>query len=91
MSNRRFAEVVRLEVHSSMPFSLRQLLLAEFNEEQQDVAPPLTASDLYEVPGLLDTADLLSLSRARPARPQGPAVPSGHAAAPRRRAGTSST
>ena len=62
VSNRRFAEVVRLEVHSSMPFSLRQLLLAEFNEEQQDIAPPLTASDVYEVHGLLDTADFLSLS-----------------------------
>ena len=62
VSNRRFAEVVRLEVHSSMPFSLRQLLLAEFNEEQQDIAPPLTASDVYEVNGLLDTADFLSLS-----------------------------
>jgi len=58
--NRRFAEVVRLEVHYSMPLSLRQLLLAEFNEEQQDVAPPLTTSDIYEVQGLFDTADLLN-------------------------------
>ena len=31
--------------------SLRQLLLEEFNDEQQDIAPPLTASDVYEVPG----------------------------------------
>ena len=61
VSNRRFAEVVRLEVHSSMPTSLRQLLLAEFNEEQQDVGPPLTSNDVYEVFGLLDTADFLSL------------------------------
>ncbi|MFL5507493.1 MAG: polyphosphate kinase 1 [Gemmatimonadales bacterium] len=60
--NRRFAEVVRLEVHYSMPLSLRQLLLAEFNEEQQDVAPPLTTSDIYEVHGLFDTADLLNLA-----------------------------
>jgi polyphosphate kinase len=61
VSNRRFAEVVRLEVHSSMPTSLRHLLLAEFNEDQQDVAPPLTPNDVYEVHGLLDTADLLTL------------------------------
>jgi polyphosphate kinase len=61
VSNRRFAEVVRLEVHSSMPASLRELLLAEFNEDQQDVAPPLTSSDVYEVHGLLDAADLLAL------------------------------
>jgi polyphosphate kinase len=60
--NRRFAEVVRIEVHSSMPASLRQLLLAEFSEQQEAPARPLTADDLYEVPGLLDAADLLSLS-----------------------------
>ncbi|MCU0620914.1 MAG: RNA degradosome polyphosphate kinase, partial [Gemmatimonadales bacterium] len=60
--NRRFAEVTRLEVHSTMPAALRQLLLAEFNEDQEDVAPPLTAADVYEVHGLLDTADLLALS-----------------------------
>jgi polyphosphate kinase len=60
--NRRFAEVVRLEMHYSMPQSLRQLLLAEFNEEQEDVAPPLTAADIYEVQGLFDTADLLPLA-----------------------------
>ena len=59
---RRFAEVVRLEVHDSMPTSLRQLLLAEFNEDQEDVAPPLTLHDVYEGHGLLDTADLLGLA-----------------------------
>ncbi len=62
VSNRRFAEVVRLEVHSSMPQSLRQLLVAEFDEDQQDIAPPLTPSDVYEVHGLLDCADLLALT-----------------------------
>ena len=60
--NRRFAEVVRIEVHTSMPASLRQLLLAEFSEQQEPPARPLTADDLYEVPGLLDAADLLSLA-----------------------------
>ena len=45
---------------TAMPQSLRQLLLAEFNEEQQDVAPPLTNADIFEVQGLLDTADLLT-------------------------------
>ncbi|HEX6107525.1 MAG TPA: polyphosphate kinase 1 [Gemmatimonadales bacterium] len=60
--NRRFAEVVRIEVHASMPASLRQLLLAEFTEQQEPPALPLTSDDLYEVPGLMDTADLLSLS-----------------------------
>ncbi len=74
--NRRFAEVVRIEVHASMPTSLRQLLLAEFSEQQEPPARPLTTDDLYEVPGLLDAADLLSLGDARPARAEGPALPS---------------
>ena len=60
--NRRFAEVVRIEVHTSMPASLRQLLLAEFSEQQEPPARPLTGDDLYEVPGLLDAADLLPLA-----------------------------
>jgi polyphosphate kinase len=60
--NRRFGEVVRVEIQSSMPSTLRQLLLAEFNDEQEQPAMPLTAEDMYETGGLLDTADLLSLS-----------------------------
>ena len=60
--NRRFGEVVRVEIQSSMPSTLRQLLLAEFNDEQEQPAMPLMAEDVYETGGLLDTADLLSLS-----------------------------
>ena len=60
--NRRFGEVVRVEIQSSMPATLRQLLLAEFNDEQEQPAMPLGPEDVYEVSGLLDTADLLSLS-----------------------------
>ncbi len=60
--NRRFAEVVRIEAHASMPASLRQLLLAEFSEQQEPPARPLTADDLYEVLGLMDTADLMTLA-----------------------------
>ena len=60
--NRRFAEVVRIEVHTSMPASLRDLLLMEFSEQQDPPTRPLTTDDLYEVAGLLDTADLLTLA-----------------------------
>ena len=60
--NRRFAEVVRIEVHASMPPSLRQLLLAEFTEEQEAPAQPLSTDDMYEINGLQDTADLLTLA-----------------------------
>jgi polyphosphate kinase len=54
--------VVRIEVHASMPQSLRELLLMEFSEQQEPPARPLTPEDIYEVRGLIDTADLLSLS-----------------------------
>ncbi|HUR95551.1 MAG TPA: polyphosphate kinase 1 [Gemmatimonadales bacterium] len=60
--NRRFAEVVRIEVHASMPASLRDLLLMEFSEQQDPPTRPLTTDDVYEVAGLLDTADLATLA-----------------------------
>jgi polyphosphate kinase len=60
--NRRFAEVVRIEVHASMPPSLRELLLMEFSEQQDPPTRPLTTDDLYEIQGLMDTADLLTLA-----------------------------
>jgi polyphosphate kinase len=60
--NRRFAEVVRIEVHASMPPSLRELLLMEFSEQQDPPSRPLTTDDLYEVSGLMDTADLSTLA-----------------------------
>jgi len=60
--NRRFAEIVRLEVHPAMPESLRQLLLEEFNAEQESDGSLLTAEDVYEILGLLDSSELLSLS-----------------------------
>ena len=60
--NRRFAEVVRIEVHASMPPSLRELLLMEFSDQQDPPTRPLTTDDLYEIQGLMDTADLLTLA-----------------------------
>ncbi|MFN0180623.1 MAG: polyphosphate kinase 1 [Gemmatimonadales bacterium] len=60
--NRRFAEVVRLELHPSTPESLRQLLLAELNADQDVLEQRLGVDDLYEVTGVLDAGDLLSLA-----------------------------
>jgi polyphosphate kinase len=60
--NRRFAEVVRLELEPATPDSLRQLLLAELNADQGELGNGLGADDLYEVAGLLDGGDLLSLA-----------------------------
>ena len=59
--NRRFAEVSRLEVGAGTPLALRQLLLAEFNEAQEE-ALDLQLDDVYEVPGLLDMSDLMALA-----------------------------
>jgi polyphosphate kinase len=60
--NRRFAEVVRLEVHPSAPDGVRQLLVAELNAEQETLGLALGADEVYEVAGLLDTGDLITLS-----------------------------
>ncbi len=60
--NRRFAEVVRLEVDPATPDSLRQLLMAELNADQETDGLALTREDLYEVAGLLDTSDLMALA-----------------------------
>lgn len=60
--NRRFGEVTRLEVHPRMPLSIRQMLLAEFAEEQEARIPWLTADDVYEVSGPMDGADLMTLA-----------------------------
>ncbi len=59
--NRRFAEVSRVEVGAGTPTALRQLLLAEFNASQ-DEGIDLTLGDVYEIPGLLDCSDLMSLA-----------------------------
>jgi polyphosphate kinase len=59
--NRRFAEVSRLEVGTGTPLDLRQLLLAEFNAAQEE-GIDLRLEDVYEVPGLLDTSDLMALA-----------------------------
>ena len=58
MPNRRFAEVVRIEVHPSMPESLRLLLVEEFNADQEAEGVSLSIEDVYEVAGPLDAAEL---------------------------------
>jgi polyphosphate kinase len=60
--NRRFAEVVRLELEPATPESLRQLLLAELNADQDELGTGHGGDDLYEVAGLLDAGDLLALA-----------------------------
>ena len=61
---RKFGEVVRLEVQTGMPDELRTLLMEELRDEEdaQIVALPLTERDVDEPGTLLDLGDLMSLA-----------------------------
>ena len=63
---RKFGEVVRLEVQPGMPHDLRTLLMEELRDEEdaQVVALPLTERDVDEPGTLLDLGDLMSLAAA---------------------------
>ena len=55
---RRFGEVVRLEVQEGMPASMRQLLLDEIREQEEEPSLPLTARDVQEGGAVLELGDL---------------------------------
>jgi len=59
---RRFAEVVRVEVDRGISRELRDLILAEVLEDQPPEMPTLTESDLVETGPLLDLGDLMWLA-----------------------------
>ena len=61
---RKFGEVVRLEVQTGMPEALRTLLMEELRDEEDAliVALPLTERDVDEPGTLLDLGDLMSLA-----------------------------
>jgi len=59
---RRFAEVVRVEVQKGTPADLRELLLGELLEDQPPEMPALTEADLVETGPLLDLSDLMWLA-----------------------------
>ena len=63
---RKFGEVVRLEVQTGMPEALRTLLMEELRDEEDvlAVALPLTERDVDEPGTLLDLGDLMSLASA---------------------------
>ncbi len=62
MFERRFSEVVRLEVQDTMPTHLRNLLLEELRDDQAPELPALTAEDVQQAGSLLDLGDLMSLA-----------------------------
>jgi polyphosphate kinase len=59
---RRFGEVVRLEVQDGMPDALCALLLEELREEAEAGMPPLTVQDVQEAGPLLDLGDLMAIA-----------------------------
>ena len=59
---RRFGEVVRVEVQAGMPAHLRELLLDELRASEAPEMAPLSAREVVEPGPLLDVGDLLSLS-----------------------------
>ncbi|MDA1081582.1 MAG: polyphosphate kinase 1 [Gemmatimonadetes bacterium] len=59
---RRFGEVVRLEVQTGTPAPLRKLLLEELRETEDPELIQLSDSEVHEPGPLLDLGDLMSLA-----------------------------
>ncbi len=59
---RRFAEIVRIEVEPGISPTLRGLLLEELREDQPPEMPSLSENELVETGPLLDLGDLMALA-----------------------------
>jgi polyphosphate kinase len=59
---RRFGEVVRLEVQTGMPPQIRSLLLAELRETMDPTVAYLGEGDVFEAGPLLELGDLMTLA-----------------------------
>ena len=59
---RRFAEVVRVELETGTPRELRELLVEELQQDQPPEMMPLSDSDVVETGPLLDLGDLMWLA-----------------------------
>jgi polyphosphate kinase len=59
---RRFGEVVRLEVQADMPAALRALLLDELRDTEDPEITPLTEREVHAQGPLLDLGDLMALA-----------------------------
>ncbi len=60
---RRFGEVIRVEVQDDMPAHLRTLLLEELRDADFPATTSLNESDIEDAGSLLDLADLMELSQ----------------------------
>ncbi len=59
---RRFGEVVRVEIDERMPLAFRELLLDELRDDAQGEGVPLTERDAHSAGTILELGDLLSLA-----------------------------
>ncbi|HET7457378.1 MAG TPA: polyphosphate kinase 1 [Gemmatimonadaceae bacterium] len=59
---RRFGEVVRLEVQDGMPAALRELLLQELRDDQEIELAPLGDRDVQNAGSLLELGDLMAIA-----------------------------
>jgi polyphosphate kinase len=59
---RRFGEVIRLEVQDDMPAHLRTLLLEELRDADLPAASTLSEADIEEAGHLLDLSDLMEIA-----------------------------
>ncbi|MCU0636990.1 MAG: polyphosphate kinase 1, partial [Gemmatimonadaceae bacterium] len=59
---RRFGEVVRLEVETGMPEHLIDLLLGELGEGEGQAVAPLTRDDVHDSGPILELGDLMALA-----------------------------
>jgi polyphosphate kinase len=59
---RRFGEVVRLEVQEGMPTALRTLLLEELGESETQAVAPLAEEEVQESGRFLEFGDLMSIA-----------------------------
>ena len=59
---RRFGEVVRLEVQRDMPERIRTLLLEELSESETQLLAPLGDDDVHDLDDLLELGDLIQLA-----------------------------
>lgn len=59
---RRFGEVVRLEVQEGMPVSMRELILEELHESQPPEVPALAERDVQEAGPILELGDLMAIA-----------------------------
>jgi len=59
---RRFGEVVRLELQRGLPDTMRELLLEEMGESDTQAIAPLSEADVHDLDDLLELGDLMALA-----------------------------